>query len=241
MKSLRWRVLLPALLAVSSWAEVRILAADITPFAYSEDGVAKGAACDLVREMAKRVGHSGKIEVVPLARALETAKHVPNVLIVPIARTPSREASYTWITHLWDERFLLLARDDAKADISNVAAARNLSVGVMRSSAGVKLAEEAGFTKVEEAVNEEVNARKLLVGRMEVWLSSVNAVTSALHKTGISQDRVRRGAVLQTFKIHLAGSLGLEPAEVAKWAAALEAIKKDGTYDRIMTHYQYEP
>ncbi|MFC4158187.1 substrate-binding periplasmic protein [Chitinimonas lacunae] len=240
MKRFSLLAALCCLLTVAVQAETRIVAGDIIPFAYVENGASKGVAYDLIKEMAKHTGHSGKIEVMPLARALDIAMKEPNVLVIPPAKTPAREPHYTWITDLMDEKFILLAKKDSKVDISSVEAAKGLSVGVMRASAGAKLAEGTGFSKIEDVVNEELNAKKLLGGRLDSWLVSLNAGMFALRKIGMGPDAVKRGAVVQAFKLYLAASPNFDKAEAAKWVAALETIKQNGSYEKILRNYQYE-
>ena len=93
---------LVAAVAGSSWAEVRLIGAEVAPFVYKEGEVAKGVAYELLREMAKRVGHSGKVEIVPFARALNIAETEADVLCFSIGRNPTREALFQWVTPLLD-------------------------------------------------------------------------------------------------------------------------------------------
>ncbi|MDK2125604.1 substrate-binding periplasmic protein [Parachitinimonas caeni] len=225
---------------VFAHAEVRLVAGEVPPFVYRDNGVEKGVAYDLFKEMAKRVGHSGKIEMVPFVRAIEMGKTEPNMLLIPIGRNEAREKSYGWVTGLVEEEFLLFAASNSKVDISSFEAAKDLRIGVMRASVGERIAKEKGLAKIEDVTQEDVNAKKLAGGRIDAWIGARNSVMQGQKVAGLDRKLLRSGAVGSRINIFLASSLNFDAAEAAKWKGALEAIKKDGTYARILKNYEYD-
>jgi polar amino acid transport system substrate-binding protein len=221
------------------YAEVRLVAGDVPPFVYTDKGSAKGVAYDLLVEMAKRVKHSGKIDIQPFARMVETGKSEANVLVIPLGRNPSREASYQWIANLVDEEFLLVGNAEGKANIASFDN-KTMKVGVLRDSVGASIAKSKGFTATEDVTKEEMNAHKLASGRLDAWLGAWNTILQAQRDAGLDVKQLKRGAVASRIGIYLAGPLQLDKAEAEKWKAALDAMKKDGSYDRILAGYHYE-
>ncbi|MRW94215.1 transporter substrate-binding domain-containing protein [Duganella sp. FT80W] len=199
-----------------------------------------GLACELMAEMAKRTGHTGAIQLYPLARALMVAGTTPGVLVAPVARIAAREKQYQWQVPLLDEDFVVVASKDSTVDISSVEAVRKLSLGVVRDGVGARLAQELGFEHISLVAHDDINARKLGAGRVDAWLSSWNGILQAQRNTGLDPAKLRRGAVLSRTTIYMASAPGLDPALLADWRAALDAMKRDGSYDRLLKKYQYE-
>lgn len=235
-----WLLLLWAGLPASAVAEPTMLAGEVAPFSYLREGKVTGLATDLVREMAKRAGHSGKMELVPFGRALKQAETEPDTLIFIIGRNAAREPLYQWVVNLVDEEFVIAASSASQVDISSFEAAAKLRTGVMRASVGANIAKGRGLLNIDETTAEETNAKKLAMGRLDAWVASWNTMLHAQRLAGLNPKELRRGAVALKVGLYLAASKSLDKAEADKWRAAYEAIKKDGTYARILQQYQYE-
>jgi polar amino acid transport system substrate-binding protein len=225
-------------------AELRLIGAETSfyciPPATDSSEPPSGLACELMAEMARRVGHSGKIQLYPLARALMMAITTPGTLVAPVARIPAREKQYQWQVPILEDEFVVVANKDARVDISSLEAVRKLALGVVHDGAGARLAEAAKFDRVSLVAHDDTNARKLSVGRIDAWLSSWNGILSAQRNAGLRADALRRGVVVMRVKIYLASSPELDPALMADWRVALDAMMRDGTYDRLLKKYQYE-
>lgn len=225
-------------------AELRMIGAETSfyciPPAPDSNDPPSGLACELMAEIARRVGHSGKIQLYPLARALMVAASTPGTLVAPVSRIPAREKQYQWQVPILEDDFVVVTNKDSRADISSLEAVRKLALGVVRDGAGARLAEAANFDRVSLVAHDDLNARKLNMGRIDAWLSSWNGILSAQRHVGLSADGLRRGVVVMRVKIYLASSPELDPALMADWRAALDAMVRDGTYSRLLRKYQYE-
>jgi polar amino acid transport system substrate-binding protein len=220
---------------------LRLMGGDISFFCNSgPDGKASGLACDVMAEMARRVGHSGRIEIYPFARALMVASTTPGVLLAPVGRIPGREKLYQWHLPIVEDDFVAVALRDSAADISSLAALHLAAVGVVRDSVGARLAEESGMPGVSLVTTDDTNARKLRAGRIDAWISSWNGIRSAWRLAGYPAGELRRGVVLARVKIYLVSSRDTDPALVAPWKAAFEDMRRDGSYDAILRRYQFE-
>lgn len=230
-------LLLSGALASASADELRILTSELVPYSYVEDGVQKGMIHDAVAEMAKRAGHSGKMEFLPLGRAQNYAQTEKATALFPVARIEAREKQYTWIVPIFQDEFLLFKRDDSTVDISSVATAKNLRVGYNRGSPAERFLKENGFTAIEDASSEEATAKKLMAGRIDAWVTASTVARFTMGRIGEKPQRLKTGFVFARPNLHLAGSLDIAPAEVERWKAALASMQSDGSYARIMGKY----
>ncbi|MYN21267.1 hypothetical protein GTP81_31525, partial [Rugamonas sp. FT107W] len=89
---------------------LRLLAADLPPYAVAQDGDNPGALVELVQEMARRMGTPVALEFYPWQRALALTGVQPRTLAVPLTRTPEREAHYRWLVRLRRQDFVFVGR-----------------------------------------------------------------------------------------------------------------------------------
>ena len=249
-----WRALAAALSAVAALAmlavpaaaaeasaraaEVRLVVDDVGPFAFRDGGQVRGVSYELLRAMAARVGHSGSVALMPLARELELVKRERDV-IGTLVRGKEREASYTWIVKLFDEQLVLVTMADAAVDASTLDKARQLRVGLIRGGPSDTFAASAGFLHVDPAASAENNANKLVAGRVDAWLTTWGVAAHAMQRIGMAPARLRHGDVVQRIPMYLAGARDMDRAEAERWRAALAAMKQDGSYQRILRAYNY--
>lgn len=241
MDASRRIVLLLALcLSVPAQAEVlRIVAGMIPGFCEAKDKGVSGVSCVLVAEMARRVGYNKPIDLMPQARSIETARIGPMVLL-PLGRNDSRETYFQWHIKLLEDDVVLVARHDSAVDISSLQAVRDKPVGGLRGGMAFDIAEREGLTHLEAVAEERLNARKLAIGRISAWVGVWNTIKRAQASENLPVSALRRGAVLRRAEIHLAASVDVPVEELARWKAALDAMKADGTYRRILADYDYD-
>jgi hypothetical protein len=213
---------------------------DVEPHYYRQNPLGQGLFHDMMRELSILAGHPGAIQPLPLARELAVVRRDPRA-IGAFARTAELETSFTWLCPLLTEEVLLIADKRSPVDISSVAAARGLRVGVLRASPSENAARELGFTHVEAAGHPEDNARKLAIGRLDALLSLRFVAAHGQRRAGLSQDALRYGAKVQRVEFFLAGAPQLDPAEADKWRNACALLRKTGSHERLLRKYLVMP
>jgi polar amino acid transport system substrate-binding protein len=208
------------------------------PFAYVENGVMKGVIFDLIREMQTRMGHKQEVSSVPFKRL--TAKLSENAsAFAVLPRDSEIEANYTWVVKLLDEKIMLVTRRDAPFDISSPHTARKLKAGVVLGSPADRAARRYGFESVEATGTAESNARKLAVGRIDIWIGASGVVTMGQRLIGKNVEDLRFGAMLEPLNIYLVCPLSCPKPTADRWRAVFSAMVRDGTYARILSRYHY--
>lgn len=223
-------------------AELRLLAAELPPYTFhvppptvSEYGEPRGAVYDVVRGMARRIGHSGAIEFMPWTRAQEIAQHEPNAGILALTRTPEREPSHSWIARIVVDDLVLVG--GAGVDVSDLDKVKDRPVGVLRRSGAEALLRERGFTRIVPAGEEWINAQKMRDRLIDAWVAPRLMVLYGYREVGGDVAALNIGQIVRRSEIFLAGSRNLSAAEIDRWRKAFEALQADGTVDRIMTRY----
>ena len=229
--------------AQSQTKELRLLAAELPPYSFQippasvaeTPGVDQGLVYEVVTEMAKRVGHTGLIEFIPWGEAQRIARTQPNIGILALTRTPERENQYRWLVRVVTDDLILVGGQGV--DVSSLDKVKDRPVGVLGRSGAEALLRERGFTRIKPQPEEWINARLMQQRRIDAWLAPRLMVIYAMHEVGGNLEALNFGEIVRKSEIYLAASKDLPDAEAQKWERAFEAVKADGTYQRIADEY----
>ncbi len=234
MKKLLWVCLL---LASSAWASgLTLTTENAPPFNYSNDDgkTILGSATEAIHELFKRTKIPYTIEMYPWVRAIEMARANKDTCVYSTTRTEEREKSFLWVGPVAPNNWVLFARADSTISLANLEEARKYRLGGYRGDAVTLYLEGQRFT-MDEAVNDEQNAKKLEAGRIELWAtgSQIGRFVAAKMKVSIKP--------ILSFKkteLYLACNPSVAPETIVTLNAALQAMAKDGTTDKINKKYQ---
>ena len=230
--------------AASAQGELRLLAAELPPYTYQvppasvaeEPGPGRGVIHDAVVEMARRVGHSGRIEYLPWYRAQEIAQTEPNVGLLAVTRSPEREDKYLWMVEVLSDDLVLVGAPGV--DVSDLSKVKDRPVGVLLSSGAEALVRGLGFSKVSPQREEWMNAKRLKDRRIDAWVAPRAMVIHAVREVRGNLDVLQFGQVIRVSGLYLAASKDLPQAEAGKWQAAFAAMQADGTLAAIRRRYE---
>lgn len=220
--------------------ELRLLAAELPPYTYQVPsastselpGPGRGVLHDLVKELARRVGHSGRIEYMPWYRAQEIARQGPRVGILALTRSPEREPHYQWLVELLQDDLVLVGSPGV--DVSDLARVKDRPVGVLERSGAEALARSLNFSKLSPQREEWMNAKRMKDRRIDAWIAPRAMVVHAVREVRGNLDVLQFGQVIRTSRLYLAASPDLPGAEAAQWQAAWAAMQADGSAATIV-------
>ena len=210
---------------------------DVAPFAYLVDGKPAGLVCDLLAQLAARSGAPAPVELLPFKRLSAQMHATPNAF-GGVWRQPENEVNYTWITRLFVENMMLVARSDSSVDVSSPEAARHMRVGVLLGSPAEAIARRRGFTHIDTARTAAGTAQKLKMGRIDVWIAVPSVVAAGLAQIGEAPAHVRYGAAIEEVAMYVACAHDCDGADIRRWKAAAQAMRQDGSFGRIVHKYQ---
>ncbi len=237
LRTLRSVMALVWLLAGTVQAAPVVYVTNIPPFVYQADGAWRGVVHDLLSEAASRTGGNWPILPLPFKRAKVTMEGERQAFST-LWRQPEVENSYDWIYPLLAEQMMLVTRHDATFDISSVAAARDLTVGVVLGSPAETIARRLGFKRIAVAASAESNARKLSLGRIDAWIAFRSVIEYGEVSIQGDMGKLRYGAMIEPVSLYLGCSRNCDQDAARRWRAAFESMKKDGSYARILHRYR---
>lgn len=221
--------------------ETPILAGAIPPYAYEEKGEAKGILAELVRDLARRIGRSAKMQFLPWARAqqMTTApREGKPSLLIPLTRTAARESRYVWVAELFADDAILVTLKGARPPLASVGEAKALLTGALIGSPLEDQLRELRFGRIEVGLDEPMNARKLHMGHLDAWFVGRLVAPFVYRQLGLDPAELTVGPTLRTNHLYIGASPNLPAEEIAAWRAAFAAAKGDGTWARIVAAYK---
>lgn len=213
-----------------------VITEDAGPGNRIENGKPAGFNVEVVREILKRVNHVDNIQVFPWARAYLMLQNDPGVALFSTTRTPEREPLFKWVGPTNINTWVLYKKKGSPWHITSLEDAKKVgSIGVTRADAKQQYLLDEGFTNIHPVNLGMQNAKKLLRGRIDLWFTGNLGFVAESEKAGIDRSEFEPVLVLRKNYLYIALSKDTPDETVRKWQAALDAMKRDGTYKAILS------
>lgn len=196
-----------------------------------------GREGEKIREMLARTGYAYKIDVLPWKRAFTMAQRDPYTCVYSTSRTPEREQQFKWVGPTDEAEWVLMGRAGRKYNVHSLDDARKLRIGTYNGDARDEFLRARGFD-VDGASDNAANPKKLMLDRIDLWAVGVrNNDLSAMAQFAAPEQLVP----VLTFhhvKVYLACNPSVPDEMVGRMNAALDAMRKDGTFTRLEKKYE---
>jgi len=221
--------------------KLTILTENLPPLNYVENGALVGPSVEIVKEIQQRIGSEEPIEVYPWARAYQMALEEENVILFGMTYTQDRSTLFKWVGPLATKRDILLARKDASLSITELEDAKKVDrIGTLRDDVRGKLLEKMGFTNLEPVSDEQKNAQKLAMGRIDLWAYKKPGYRTVCKLAEIDPDQFVEVAHLKKSELKIAFSKKTSDTIVARWQRAFDDMEKDGAIQKIKDKWNIE-
>lgn len=214
-----------------------VITEDSGPGNRIENGKPAGYNVEVVREILKRVKHVDNIEIFPWARGYLMLQNDAGIALFSTTRTPEREQLFKWVGPTNVNNWVLYKKKGSILHVATLEDAKKVgAIGVLRDDAKQKYLLDQGFTNVDPVNLGMQNAQKLRGGRIDLWFTGNLGFVAETEKAGIDMAEFAPVLVLRKNYLYIAMSKDTPDGTVHKWQAALDAMKKDGTYKAILSH-----
>lgn len=220
-------------------AEYRIMTEDLRPFGYMNDGRISGVCVEIVREVLKIVGHPDNIAIYPWKRAYHEIQQNSGCILFPIGRNVARENLFEWVGPLIGNTTWFYKKKGADIEISSIDDARLVDrISVRENYFAHSLLTEKGFDNLELTRDEILDIRKLEAGRVDLIALGELSLHTLCEKAGVDCNNMENtGVKLFDSQLYMAFSKDTPDFEIEKWQKALEKVKKDPLYKKIVDKY----
>lgn len=214
------------------------------PYQYEEAGKLKGFVASIVTEVFKRMKQPINIKVYPFANAIRMIEHGHADAIFTAAKNSEREAFADFPREvLIDQTMSLFVNTNSSlafdGDLSKL---RQYRFGVINGYRYGDVFDDAvqdgTLPNIDETNSPESNARKLVAGRIDLWMSNREQAQFTIRRLGLSATIKELKPAVQIIPSYLAFSKERKLGHVREeFDRELRRMKGDGSYDRIIAEY----
>lgn len=217
--------------------ELRLYSEESPPLNFTRDGQVTGFVTDIVHQLSARTGDVTHISLVPWTRGYAKAQEGPNVGLFSMARIVEREQSFQWVGPISVSLNRFYTRKGAGLQIDSLAAAQARQLVLPRQWYSYQYLVDKGFNNIFTVTSAERMMQMFRNGRGDILAVSDIALPAFLEMAGMTPDQVEPQLVFLQHESYLAFSLATEPLLVARWQAALDEMKRDGSFAQVFQHW----
>jgi polar amino acid transport system substrate-binding protein len=218
-----------------STQELRLVSSEYPPITFTEGGKPTGLAVEVVQEIQHRVNDHGTIAILPFARSYKMALIVHNVAMFATMRTRERETLFKWVGPLTiattsfyalrSSGIVMRNMEDAKAAGRILVPSEYYSKQVLSS---------LGFTNLDSTMSRADEMLPMLTRRRaNLIVADDQILPSLLKKAGLSMEQLELSYSFLRTGSYIAFSRDTPDAVVQRLQAALDDMKRDGSFARI--------
>lgn len=230
--------LLMAILPVNSAAGLTLITEENPPVNFTRDGKLTGFSTQIVREILKRLDRSDPIQVLPWARGYQMLQQKSDVILFSTIRSKEREHLFKWVGPLCIEHWGFYARRDSTVRIHSLADAKRVrAIATYRDDAKEQFLKAHGFTNLDSSNSPFSNLKKLMSGRVDLWLDRNMGMPQVAREVGVDPKNLKLVYAVTSADLYIAFSKAMPQSVVTAWQRALDQIKADGTFARIAARW----
>ena len=221
--------------------QLEFVAKELPPFHfYDADKKPTGALVEVIEALMIQTQLSGIVKLMPFARSFDLTSKKKNTFMISLMKSTERKNHFQWVGQIYKSTaFLVGLRNRTDINLSNIEDAKSFVVGTIRGYHSDKYLRKNGFTPPENlhlSVNYKHMWNMLFGQRIDFILTNFVAIDTEMKSIGLNKKDIKTVLALHDFPVDLFIATGVNTSSetVAALSVALQQIKADGTYRKIM-------
>jgi polar amino acid transport system substrate-binding protein len=211
--------------------EMMVLTEESPPFNFIRFGEITGSSTQVVREILRRIGQPDNIQMLPWARSYKLLQTLPNVALFSTTRTPEREDQFFWIGPLFTVHYGFYAKQGSGIVLNSLEDAKRVrSIATYKDDVKEQLLKSLGFTNLDSSNSPVSNLKKLLSGRVDLWLFDNLGMSDVARQLDVDPAGLELVLPFKSYQAYVAISRQTSHELVGRWQAALQGMVQDGTF-----------
>ncbi len=235
---------LPINASAQSLENITWLTEEYAPYNYTENGVVKGIAVDILVAVWKKINlnkTAADIKVYPWARGYKMVQEDPGVCLFSMTVTEPRKELFKFVGPLAGSDITIIAPKAKGLKIGSIDDLKKpgLKLGAVREDVGEQLLIAAGIAAVaiDQSNNAETLVKKLDAGRMDAVAYGFDTARYNMKLLGIDSNRYETVFMLKQGEMGFAFHKNVDPAVITTMQKALDELIADGTTAAIIKKY----
>ncbi|KTC43420.1 transporter substrate-binding domain-containing protein [Pseudomonas sp. L5B5] len=238
---MKWmlQALLPLLSLAAHAGELRMLTDNHPPLHFQQGERMAGFGVDVVQALAQRSGDRIQVQQRPMLRALRDASEDADTAVFTILRTAERETRYQWVGPLMQTETALYTRSSDDTPVSDLRQTRG-QIAVPRKWLVYSVLRQQGLDNLWGVDSPEIMMRLLQIGRVQYVVADTMSVGTFAAEQGMALEQLRYQIPLMQQDAYIAFSPKVDPAQVARWQQALQAMEQDGSLQQLKQRWNID-
>lgn len=194
----------------------------------------KGFSPDVVREILARTGHQAEVRITSWERSYAALQTEPNAVLFTMARTPSRENQFHWVGPLVHSNAVLFVKRGSGISVKSLYEARKLpSIAVIKGDSKEEFLKGKDFHNLDYSPDWATAFRKLLEGKVTALVMTDMDLPTTASDAGLNPADFEPVYELFVNRLYIGMSKRTDQAVVRSWQEALDAMKRDSSFNRL--------
>lgn len=224
---------------------IKFMTENYPPFNFKENGNLQGISVDLLTAAMKKIDPSfnhSKIELLPWARGYKIVQDEKNTCLFAMTRTEARENLFKWAGPISPECIGLIARKDRNIKINSIDDLKKYNIGTVIDDVGEQLLNEKGISndkldRVSGSISILSSIKKLNSERIDLFSYCPTTFKWKAKKYGFNPNNYELVYLLKKGESYFAFNKNTPDKVVNQIQKAIDEVKKDGTYQKILDKY----
>jgi polar amino acid transport system substrate-binding protein len=161
-----------------------------------------------------------------------------NVVLFGMTYTDVRKEKFKWVGPLATKRDILVAKKSSGIKIKDLEDAKKVkNIGTLLDDTRGRLLERNGFRNLEPVSDEQLNAKKLALGRIDLWAYKIPGLRTVCDLAGVDHTEFEEVYHLREIDLMIAFSKKTSDSIVQKWRDAFNEMLADGTIMQIRKNW----
>jgi len=243
MKTLVKIVLLLCVLITVSCAKEHmiVLTEEFPPYNFTLDGEVVGLSTEVITAILSEAGISYEFQVHPWKESYDTALSTKNCMLFSTSRLESREDLFKWVGTISPADYSVFALAGKDIDLPTLENLKDYKIGITQGDAREAYFQSKGFVVGKQLIvaeNNAANLKKLINKEIDLWPMPDAVANYTAQDAGYKSEEIIEIAFalkdLTKDGYYLAVNKSTPDSIVMKLQAALDKLKADGTYDKIL-------
>jgi ABC-type amino acid transport substrate-binding protein len=224
---------------------IKVFTENYPPYNMDEKGKLTGISVDVLEAMYKKMGYKEdrqSFKLTSWSRAYSMAQKKKNCMVFSTTRTAKREPLFKWVGPIIKTTVGITAPKSKNIVINNVSDLNKYKIGAVMKDIGEQLLNEKGVDKKSIKSVSGKNAIKMSYNKMEknridMFAYEINVAKHSAKSSGFDVNNYEVVYTLKEGELFFAFNKKTKDSIIQKWQKALDDIKADGTYDKILEKY----
>ena len=226
-------ILLAALVLVSGCGpslpggKLVIVTEENPPYNFTDErGNITGQSTEIVLALVRDTGSDAVIQIKPWSEGYELVQKQPGTALFSTSRIPFREELFKWVGPIGFADEWFYARRGSDIRITSLDDARKIkSIAVYKNDSNHLYLLEHGFANLDVSDNDVQCIKKLVEGKVDLWLGPSEGLHFLAYKAGINPAEIEPVSYVRRAEWYIAFNRQTPDATVAAWQAALDRLK----------------